>query len=586
MLPFIGADTRMAPAGVRAIGSELLDAGFGRTRIVLQQLNPAFRPSRARLEGRLPDLLLVSSMQMHWHRCMAMIADARAMGPDRPFIIAGGPKCIYEPWDLFSTDPALPGGADVAVTGEAYVLLSLLEAMLSVRLGREPLRAAFLRARDIGLLDRIPGLVYPLGEAEGVAEELVDTGVQRLVGDLDELADTAGGYRILEPPGRGSGLSDGPLAADRVRRVSPIASLVLTQGCKFTCPYCPIPGYNQRQHRVKSGRRIAEEIERLHGEFRLQHYFGADDNFFNDPARTLDILGELAGRVVAGSRAHRKLSLYTEATVHDTLKMAEHLPLARRAGLRALWMGVEDMTGTLVRKGQSVDKTREAFRALLGSGIIPMPMMMHYDSQPLWTAGKPQGLLNQVRLLRKAGAMNFQVLMMTPSPGSKLYREAFTGGLAIDSAAGRHVEPHMIDGNHVVASRHPRPWVKQLNLLIAYAYFFNIVRLVWALVRPAARIGRPSLGPLEGPPVLWRRVVDAVLTHLFDAGVQLYGMYGLAHTIRRTLPWAIRLMRGRVVRRRRVPASTIAMCAPDGGPASHSLQQPSAARPAEHHAAA
>ena len=54
MLPFIFADTRMAPAGVRAIGSAMVDAGFDKTRIVLQQWNRNFRPSRMRLDGRIP----------------------------------------------------------------------------------------------------------------------------------------------------------------------------------------------------------------------------------------------------------------------------------------------------------------------------------------------------------------------------------------------------------------------------------------------------------------------------------------------------------------------------------------------------
>ena len=38
MLPFIYADTRMVPAGVRAVGSAMVDAGFEKTRIVLQFL--------------------------------------------------------------------------------------------------------------------------------------------------------------------------------------------------------------------------------------------------------------------------------------------------------------------------------------------------------------------------------------------------------------------------------------------------------------------------------------------------------------------------------------------------------------------
>jgi pyruvate-formate lyase-activating enzyme len=39
----------------------------------------------------------------------------------------------------------------------------------------------------------------------------------------------------------------------QIGKLSPIGSLVMTFGCKFSCAYCPIPAYNQRQHRVKSG---------------------------------------------------------------------------------------------------------------------------------------------------------------------------------------------------------------------------------------------------------------------------------------------------------------------------------------------
>ena len=74
MLPFIYADTRMAPAGVRAIGSAMVDAGFERTRIVLQQWNRNFRPSRMRLDGRVPDLFMVSTMGMHSERAMELMS--------------------------------------------------------------------------------------------------------------------------------------------------------------------------------------------------------------------------------------------------------------------------------------------------------------------------------------------------------------------------------------------------------------------------------------------------------------------------------------------------------------------------------
>src|SRR3972149_10276540 len=93
MLPFIYADMHMAPAGVRAIGSAMLDAGFDKTRIVLQQWNRNFRPSHMRLDGRIPDLFMVSSMQIHSAACQALIRDACTIDPThRPLIIAGGPK--------------------------------------------------------------------------------------------------------------------------------------------------------------------------------------------------------------------------------------------------------------------------------------------------------------------------------------------------------------------------------------------------------------------------------------------------------------------------------------------------------------
>jgi len=549
MLPFTYWDTRMVPAGVRAIGAAMFDAGFNKTRIVLQQWNRNFRPSQMQLDGRIPDIFMVSSMQIHSTQCQALLRDACRIDPvHRPLIIAGGPKAIYEPWDAFSADPHDPWSADIAVTGEEYVLLSLLEVLLSIRAADESLRITFIRARNSGLLDEIPGLVYTRGDREDVPEELVDTGIQRLLGDLDELPHPMHGYRLLEPPSHKATLASEALEAGKVRRYSRIGSLVLTFGCKFSCPYCPIPAYNQRQHRVKSGERIVDEMVRLHNEYGMRYFFGADDNFFNDKQRTLDILETLSRVKVDGTDIRHRFRWGTEVTVHDTLQLKDHLPLARKAGIRALWLGVEDMTATLIKKGQSVDKTTEAFRLLQKHGICPMPMMMHHDSQPLVTRGpKPYGLLNQVRLLRKAGAVSLQVLMITPATGSKLYEEAFTSGLAYESVDGRKVEPYMLDANYVVASGHAKPWRKQFNIMATYAYFYNPLRFLVALVRPNSRL------------------------YLADVGMQALGMWGLTQTIRRTFGWALRLMQGHIKRRIKVPVSPIPMRHVDGGAASHAL---------------
>ena len=76
MLPFIYADTSMAPAGVRAIGAALVDSGFPKPRIVLQQWNRNFRPSRMQVDGLTPDVSMVSTMGMHSDVAMKLIYDA------------------------------------------------------------------------------------------------------------------------------------------------------------------------------------------------------------------------------------------------------------------------------------------------------------------------------------------------------------------------------------------------------------------------------------------------------------------------------------------------------------------------------
>lgn len=548
MLPFFFADLRMAPAGARAIGSALLDSGFAKSRIVLQQWNRNFQPSRATLDGRLPDLLLISSMSLHTVACRAMLRDICRVEPDkRPLVIAGGSLCIYEPWEVFSAGDAAGAhaAADLAVTGEEYVLLSVLETLLAGRAGNEPIRRTFLRARREGALAGIPSLVYAQGDDGARPAALVNTGVQRLAGNLDELPPVTLGYSILEPPSRRATLGPRPLEPDQVAKHSSISSMVMTFGCKFSCEYCPIPAYNQRNLRSKSGERIRDEYVQLNRQYGLKYFFGTDDNFFANKDRALEVMEALASAEVDGKPLGRRVRWGTEVTVHDTLAMREHLPLAHRAGVRALWLGVEDMTGALVKKGQTTGQTQQVFQLLRQRSICPMPMMMHHETQPLISRSSAKGLLNQVRILRRSGAVSLQVLMLTPSAGSRSYERTFESGMVLGAAGSRRVGPQMYDGNYVIASAHPRPWRKQFNIMLAYLYFYNPMRMLGDLF--AAAFAKGSIrGRVGFKPML----------------MQIVGMFGLCYTVRRTLGWAFRLMFCRIHRHAAAPTSQYPMNPP------------------------
>ena len=519
LLPYLFSTHRMAPAGARAVGAALYDSGLTKTRIVLQQWNPNFRPRRARLDGAPIEMLLVSSMQIHAERAYRLVADAcTGRRPDRPLIIAGGPKAIYEPWDLFGIGGDPEVSADLAVTGEEFVLMQLVEVLLEYRGGQGPMLEAFRRARRDGALAEVPGLVYRRDDQPDAP--LVTTGVQRLVQDLDELPHPIIGYGLLERPHGSPGLQAQPLPASRVWWHSPIGSLILSQGCKFNCEYCPIPAYNQRTFRHKSGERIVDELRRLREQLGIRLFFGTDDNFFDDRSAVEQIFETMARATVAGRPIRKAIRWGTEATAFDTWKNRDLLRYARMSGLRALWIGIEDLTATLIKKGQSLNRTAELFAELNRRGILPMPMMMHHDSQPLHTRGSPYGLLNQVSFLRKCGAQSLQVTVLTPAVGTRSYEAAFENGFVFDTVGGKRVLQWQFDGNHVVASSLPQPWRTQLNVLLAYASYYNPLNLVRALARPA--------------------------NSLFLAGVydQLRGMMGLGVNAIDSARWAYRLWRG------------------------------------------
>jgi radical SAM superfamily enzyme YgiQ (UPF0313 family) len=540
--PFLFIDKRLLTAGPRAIAAALFQAGFTRQRIVQRQWSPNVRPSLARLDGAPPELLFVSSMQIHSASAYELIADAYRLGEQRPLIFAGGAKAIYEPWDFFACGPEGKFSADVAVTGEEFVALELLDRLLDHRSGGEHLRKTFHRLRLSGLLDDIPGLVFREGDERDRGGRLINTGVQRLVQDLDELPHPIVGLRLVEPQHRRQVLSARPLPLAKLHRYAGIVSLVTTHGCKFHCPYCPIPAYNQFTFRYKSAERLRDEIQVIAEQTGIYRYFGTDDNFFNNRETVEEIFTGLARGKVRGKRFRDAIFFGTEATEYDVFKNQDLLPLCREGGLRAIWFGIEDMTAELVKKGQSPEKTRQLFEILNRVGICPMSMMMHHDGQPLASRGNLYGLLNQVNFLRKSGSVSVQVTILTPSVGSKGYEEPYEQGMVIEQAGEERVEDYHYDGNHCIATGDAHPWRKQFNIYLSYASFYNPLNFVRAVA--------DWKNPLWSERVLY----------------QTYGMVGVVRSLAKSWNWLKSLYYGPVKKMDGVPRRRLLMVPPPVAP--------------------
>ena len=527
--PYAYIDRRLPPAGATQVGATLYDAGFTRTRIVLQPWSPNVKPSRCAIDGRPLQMVLVSAMQIHSEPAYRLVADACRLGDDRPFVVVGGPKAAYEPWDFF--DPNGGPSADVAVTGEVFVLIELLDRILEHKASTETVRAAFHRLRTAGLLADIPGLVYRgEGQLDG-HPHLVATEVPRVVSNLDEFPHPGVAFRIFEPPHRRHELATNPLPRQKVRRYVRVAPVLITQGCRFSCPYCPIPAYNHRQFRTKSPDRVRQEISDLAEDFGISTFFGADDNFFNRRQNVEDICSEMAKGRVNGRKFRDTIFFGTEATLTDVYRHRDLLDLCREAGFRALWFGVEDLTAGLVRKGQSAEKVEELFPLLRQKGIFPMPMLMYHDDQRLYAGNRLSGVMDQVRFLAKHGAATMQVTSLMPMVGSKLYEVLFDQGIVVSQVGSQKVADYLYDGNHVIASRHGSPFQRQVDLFLAYLAFYNPINFLKKL---------PRLGDE---------------TYRVEALFQITGMVTIFKSLLRTAGWVNRLWWGPIRTHQQAPRS-------------------------------
>lgn len=537
--PFVFVDKSLIPGAPRAVGSALYAAGFRNVRLVLQQWSPNIRPSAASVDGKPPQVLMVSAMQIHSAPAYRLIRDAWQLGDDRPLILAGGPKAVYEPWDFFGLSADGREGADVVVTGEEYVLLELLDRIVEIKRPSDTMRAAFERARDGGLLEDIPGLVYRPDAPDGPPPYLVNTGVQRLVQDLDELPLPLEAMGLFEPPHSRSTLSSQPIPAERIGRHAKILAMVTTHGCQFHCPYCSIPAYNQFTFRHRSPQRMVEEIAGVAELCGMTRFFGTDDNFFSRRETVEATLAAMARGKVRNKPFRKAIAFATEATEFDVLKNQDLLPLARDAGLRGLWLGIEDLTAGLVKKGQTIERTKTLFKLLVKQGIAPMPMMMHHDGQPLWTLRSLYGLLNQVRFLWRAGAASCQVTLLTPWVGSQGYEQPFRDGLVLSRVGGQPIEQYQYDGNHCLATNDAHPWRRQINMLVSYAAFYNPINLLLAL---------PRFDKVWADRIMY----------------QMLGMIGLVKSLYQLREWLARLISGPIEKLAGLPRSRFPMVAPSG----------------------
>jgi radical SAM superfamily enzyme YgiQ (UPF0313 family) len=191
----------------------------------------------------------------------------------------------------------------------------------------------------------------------------------------------------------------------------PDAAVVTARGCPYRCSFCSVWEFYQGRTGQMGARRVVEELREVDAE----HITFMDDNFMLDHRREAAI----AARIKAeGLRQRYSMECRTDSIVRHP----ELIEQWKEVGLDGVFVGLEGATDqalSSINKRNSVRINGEAIRILKANGVLIVSALM---VDPDWTAADFDTLYDYMTRMELTLC---QVTVLTPLPGTRLYREKY-----------------------------------------------------------------------------------------------------------------------------------------------------------------
>lgn len=206
-----------------------------------------------------------------------------------------------------------------------------------------------------------------------------------------------------------------------------------SRGCPYGCKFCSVIQMFGRRYRFKSAEATVRELKYVNSVSRATKFI-VDDNFAADPRRAKEILsGVLAERI--------KMTWSTQVRV-DVARDPYLLRLMADSGCHTLYIGFESVnphTLEAYQKKQSLEDIVRAIRVIKDYGI-------HIHG--MFVLGADTDSVDTVRQTLDFAIKNkidtIQFMILTPLPGTPLFREMRESGRLI------HTSWNKYDAHHVV----------------------------------------------------------------------------------------------------------------------------------------
>lgn len=250
-------------------------------------------------------------------------------------IILGGPHPSCSPQNIFELFPDL----DWAFKGEAEIgLAKLMDVLAEERINEE-------------ISKQIPGLVWK----DSFGKIIVNS--QIFVENLDELGIPA--WDLIRP-------DIYPLAPHGgFFKNYPIAPIVITRGCPFSCTYCAGHLVTGKKIRSRSADNVIEEIKILYHDYGIREIHIEDDNFTFNKKLVYDFCRKL-----------RENNLNITWTCPNGVRLdtldEKLLAAMKEVGLYSISVGVESGSERILRdmkKSLTKEKIREKINLLKKCGL-------------------------------------------------------------------------------------------------------------------------------------------------------------------------------------------------------------------------
>ncbi len=238
-----------------------------------------------------------------------------------------------------------------------------------------------------------------------------------------------------------------------------VTPILTSRGCPYNCTFCSVTEMFGHKFRRRSVENVMEELHLL----KPRSVFFYDDIFNADAERMANLLESMLREGITPDWS-------AQCHTHLILKHKELLPLMRRSGCFALYLGFESINPATLkeyRKRQTVEEIREAIRLLHRHGIMVHGMFVFgADTDDLAT------FKETVKFALRNRIDTAQFLVLTPVPGTQLFRRLESEGRILTR------DWRYYDGHHVVfRPAKMSPVVLQLAAMKAMRAFYSLTAI-------------------------------------------------------------------------------------------------------------